>query len=162
MIYGPGPLTEGNILTYLLRRWCRTHLAALPAMGAPVWNFVFIDDVVDGLLLHLSKGAGEDFVLGGENRNLRELAETFRKVSGRRILVLPVPQTLFFLSSYLEDFQSRLRHTPPLVLPSTAGFFVCDWRLSSRKAETILGYSPRSLEEGLEETWKWMSRGLID
>src|SRR5690606_31279691 len=99
VIYGPGPLTEGNILTYLLRRWYCTRLAALPAMGRPVWNFVFIDDVVEGLVLHLSRGAGEDFVLGGDNRDLRELAETFRKVSGRRMLILPIPQTLFLLSS---------------------------------------------------------------
>lgn len=161
VIYGPGPLTEGNMLTHLLRRWWKTRLAPLPAMGEPVWNFVYIDDVVDGLVLHLLKGAGEDFILGGENRNLKRLAEEFRQISDRRIAILPVPQSLFFLSSYLEDFQSRLRGTPPLVLPSTSRFFVCDWRLSSRKAATRLGYSPRSLRKGMKATWEWMSRELI-
>lgn len=161
VVYGPGPLTEGNILTHLLRRWHGTHFAALPAMGEPVWNFIYIDDLVDGLLRHLLKGAGQDFVLGGENRSLRELAEVFRSVSDRRIVIIPMPSPLFYLSSYVEDLQSRMRGTPPLVLPSTSRFFVCDWKLSSRKAESLLKFSPRPLEEGMEATWEWMSRDLI-
>ena len=159
--FGPGPMTEGNILVRLLQRWKKLRLAALQRGGSMVWNFVFVEDVADGLMRCLKAPVGEDYILGGENRSIRGLFEAFRQVSGCRILSLGLPDPLFRAGAYLEDLTSRLGGFPPLVLPSTADFFLNDWQFSSEKASQQLGYQPLPLLEGLTETYRWMqSKGL--
>lgn len=156
VIYGPGPLTEGNIMAHLFRRWLKLRLAPLPLGGSPRWNFVFVGDVVDGLVSILEAPAGEDYILGGRDCSLRELAETLRDVSGRSITPVGLSGFLFRASSHLEDWAARIGRFPPLVLPSTAGFFLNDWQFSSGKASRELGYEPQPLEAGLKSTYEWM------
>ncbi|HSR52685.1 MAG TPA: NAD-dependent epimerase/dehydratase family protein [Acidobacteriota bacterium] len=156
VIYGPGPLTEGNIMARLLGRWASMRVAALQRGGRPVWNFVYVEDVARGLLSALEAPPGEDFILGGQDVSLNQLLGTFRQVSGRRILRLPLPDPVFRLGARLEDWTSRLVGFPPMVLPSTADFFLNDWQFSSEKAQSRLDYSPTPLAEGLQATWQWM------
>ena len=158
VVYGPGPVTEGNLLVRLLRRWKKLRVAALPRRGAPCWNFVFVDDVADALIRCLDTDPGEDFVLGGENRTLRDLHATFRRVSEVPIVPLGLPDGLFRAGALLEDWSARLRGASPLLVPSTADFFLRNWRFSSRKARMQLGYTPRSLDEGLGSTNRWMGQ----
>ena len=91
VVYGPGPITEGNLLVRLLRRWKKLRVAVLPGRGAPCWNFVYVDDVAEALVRCLDADPGEDFVLGGENRTLRDLHATFRRVSAAPIMPLRSP-----------------------------------------------------------------------
>jgi farnesol dehydrogenase len=161
VIYGPGPLTEGNIMAHLFRRWLRLRLAPLPLGGSPSWNFVFVGDVVDGLMKILVAPAGEDYILGGRDCSLRELAETLRDVSGRSIVPVGLSGFLFKASSYLEDWGARIGKFTPLVLPSTAEFFMNDWQFSSGKASRELGYEPRPLETGLKSTYEWMKEAKL-
>ena len=157
VVYGPGPMTEGNLLVRLLRRWKKLRMAALPGRGAPCWNFVYVDDVAEALIRCLDADPGEDFVLGGENRTLRDLWATYRRVAKVPIVPLGLPDGLFRAGARLEDWSARLRGTSPLLVPSTAEFFLRNWRFSSDKARAHLGYSPRSLEEGLISTNRWMA-----
>lgn len=156
VVYGPGPMTEGNLLVRLLRRWKKLRVAALPGRGAPCWNFVYVDDVAEALVRCLDADPGEDFVLGGENRTLRHLHAAFRRVSEVPILPLRLPDGLFRAGARLEEWSARLTGTSPLLVPSTADFFLRNWRFSSRKARLQLGYTARSLEEGLIRTNRWM------
>ena len=156
VVYGPGPMTEGNLLVRLLRRWKRLRVAALPGRGAPCWNFVYVDDVADALIRCLDADPGEDFVLGGENRTLGELFAAFRRVANVPIVPLRLSDGLFRAGARLEDWSARLLGTSPLLVPSTAEFFLRNWRFSSGKARTRLGYSARSLEEGLSRTNRWL------
>lgn len=156
VVYGPGPMTEGNLLVRLLRRWKKLRMAALPGRGAPCWNFVYVDDVADALIRCLDADPGEDFVLGGENRTLRDLWATYRRVANAPIVPLGLPDRLFRAAARLEDWSARLRRTSPLLVPSTAEFFLRNWRFSSDKARAHLGYSPRSLEAGLISTNRWL------
>lgn len=156
VIYGPGPLTEGNIMTHLFQRWELLRLAPLPDGGRPQWNFVYVDDVADGLARILDTPPGGDFVLGGMNCSLSDLHAAFGKVSAHHIRRIGLPGWCFKASAYLEDWGSRIGGFTPLVLPATADFFLNDWRFSSEKARTQLSYSPRTLEEGLQLTYAWM------
>ena len=149
-------MTEGNLLVRLLRRWKKLRVAALPGRGAPCWNFVYVDDVAEALVRCLEADPGEDFVLGGENRTLRDLHAAFRRISKVPILPLGLPDGLFRAGARLEDWSAWLRGTSPLLVPSTADFFLRNWRFSSRKARTQLGYETRSLEQGLDSTNRWM------
>lgn len=158
VIFGPGPMTEGNIMVRLMGRWASMRVAALQRGGRPVWNFVYVKDVARGLMAALKAPPGEDFILGGQDVSLNQLLDAFRQASGRRIVRLPLPDPVFRLGARLEDWASRLMGFPPLVLPATADFFLNDWQFSSHKAERQLRYSPRPLSEGLRTTWEWMQQ----
>lgn len=157
VVFGPGPLTEGNILIRLFQRWHKLRIAALPLGGAPIWNFVFVEDVVDGLMRSLQAPAGEEFILGGQDVSLRELCRLYREASDRRIAVLGLGPIPFKLGAHFEDVLSRITGSPPLVLPATVDFFLSNWRFSSDKARDGIGYSPRPLEQAMESTYRWMS-----
>lgn len=151
VIYGPGPLTEGNIMARLFQRWQLLRLAPLPDYGQPRWNFAFVEDVAEAITRCLRRPQGENFILGGSNCSLRELHAAFVRVTGRHILRVGLPATCFKASAYLEDWASRLGRFPPLVLPVTADFFLNNWQFSDEKARQQMGYSPRSLQEGLRQ-----------
>ena len=156
VIFGPGRLTEGNIMVHLFRRWLRFRLAPLPLGGKPVWNFVFVDDVVEGLLKVVDADPGEDFILGANNSSLLGLCQALGRLAGTNVKAIGLPAAIFKLSSYFEDYASRIGKFPPLVVPSTAGFFLNNWEFSSEKANRLLGYVPRELDEGLDYTIRWM------
>jgi nucleoside-diphosphate-sugar epimerase len=157
VVFGPGELTEGNIMVRLFQRWFSTRIATLPARGLVEWNFVYLDDLVTGLMNLLERPAGEDFILGGEDASLRSVAEQVRKVGGKRFFVVGLPDWAFRASCHLEDWSSRLLGEAPLVLPDTADFLLENWCFSSSKAQELLKYRPRPLFEGLEATCEWMN-----
>ncbi len=158
VIYGPGPLTEGNIMARLFQRWLMLHMAPLPLYGRPTWNFVYVEDVAQGLVRTLQAEPGEEFVLGGENCSLRQLCYRFRRASRSTIIPVGMPGMLFKTSAYLEDLASRIGGFPPLVIPSTADFFLNDWEFTSALAGSRIGYEPRSIDAGLESTAQWMKQ----
>lgn len=162
VIFGPGPLTEGNLMARLFRRWWRWRLAPLPGGGRPRWNFVYVDDVAGGLLACRKAPEGEDFILGGENCSLRELASKFREVSGRSMGVVGLSDPLFKSAAWLEDRASQWLGLTPLVVRETSEFFLHNWQFSSAKAQRQLDYRPRRLQEGLRATVLWMTESGID
>ena len=64
-VYGPGDHSElGNFIDQT--RTGKLRAKAFPQLG---FNLVYVDDVVDGILLALDKGkVGESYVLGGADR----------------------------------------------------------------------------------------------
>ena len=162
VVFGPGPLTEGNLMVHLFARWLKYRIAPLPGRGKPMWNFVFVDDVARGLVEVAEGSEGEDYILGGSNVSLSELAGTLRKVSNREFYPIGLPDKLFRLSCYAEDWASRAVGFQALALPQTSRFLLNNWQFSSSKARTELGYAPRSLKEGLDQTYRWMqTTGIV-
>ena len=161
VVFGPGPMTEGNMIVRLLVRWFRLGLAPLPGRGYPQWNFVYIEDVVEGLLSVADAFPEKDYILGGENLSLAELVDILNAVSVKHIWPLGLPNWLFRISCHGEDLFSRLFRFAPLVLPKTGEFLLKNWQFSSLKAKSELGYRPRPLEEALRQTYQWMRRNRI-
>jgi farnesol dehydrogenase len=161
VILGPGPVTEGNILARLFARWFRFGLATLPGRGFPIWNFVYVDDVVQGLLAVTDQSPGEDYILGGPNATLSELARLLNEISSKKLHILGLPNWLFRISCYGEDWASRMLRFKPLVLPETADFLINNWKFSSSKAKSELGYEPHELKTALELTYRWMKEVQI-
>lgn len=161
VVYGPGPLTEGNLLIRVFRQWLDLGIALLPRRGRAVWNFVHVEDVAVGIGAVLPRAPAGDYLLGGDNRSLAELVERLSRISGRRLRMISVPDWLFRLGARLEDRWASVRGRPPLVTPATAEFMFHHWAFSSDEAERDLGYRPRSLADGLADTWQWMVREKI-
>ncbi|MGE5361636.1 MAG: NAD-dependent epimerase/dehydratase family protein [Bacteroidales bacterium] len=149
VIYGAGPLTEGN----LLGRSIADHLARrLPGViGADrTWSFAFVDDVAMGHVAALESGTiGARYHLGGENLPQMRPFEIVRERTGRR-LPRRIPFAVAAALGLAEQARARVTASVPLLTLGTARILSHDWPLDSTLAVRDLGYQPRPLAQGLD------------
>jgi dihydroflavonol-4-reductase len=125
-------------------------------VDAPM-NFVDVEDVATGHLLACERGTpGERYILGAENRTWPQLIDRVAELSGvhRPIIVLPAG------IAKVARVREALGLPGPISAEAT-NLMGQDWRFSTDKARRELGYSPRPLDQTLQETIDWY-RELID
>ena len=149
VIYGPGPLTEGN----LLGRQLADHLAGkLPGViGADrIWSFSYVSDVARGHVAALEHGQpGSCYQLGGENATQMAPYEIVREMTGRA-LPRRLPAVAGTIVGALEEARVRLTGGTPLLTMKTVKVLTHDWPLDSAPAVRDLGYTMTPLRVGLE------------
>lgn len=165
VIYGPGELTEGNIVVRHVLDLVRGKLPALIGKPERTWNYVFVEDVVDGLkrvLAPPAQPAGRRYVLGGENVTQAEFYRLVGELTGAKIPKLRMPDLLAKTAGALQKAWSQLRGTTPPLTPDLVEIYRHDWAYRSDRAKTELGYAPRTLRQGMTETAAWLrSRGEL-
>ncbi|HKW77622.1 MAG TPA: NAD-dependent epimerase/dehydratase family protein [Candidatus Limnocylindria bacterium] len=139
-VYGPGDHSGfGGLLTSFSRG--RLPVLPFPELGL---NLAHVDDIADGVVLALDKGAvGRSYVMGGEIVRARDAFATLGRVLGR-----PAPR--WELPYWPLELAARVRPQLREVISSARG--VTFWAKDDR-ARRELGYSPRSLERGLAATY---------
>jgi len=156
-VYGPGPLTEANSVTRLIKIYLKYRLSLILNQGQEIGNYVYVDDVAKGLQLIMKKGrAGEDYILGGENVSLNEFYNTLEEVSERKASRLKISVPLALAVARLETMKARWLGLYPFITTSWVRTFLENWAFSHQKASEELGYEPRSLREGLRLTCEWL------
>ncbi|MEO1085431.1 MAG: NAD-dependent epimerase/dehydratase family protein [Acidobacteriota bacterium] len=157
VIYGPGEMTEGNIVVRHVLDLANKRLPAL--LGSPdrVWNYSFVEDVAAGTVDVLEKApAGGRYVLGGDNVTQGEFYRTVERVFRIKTPGLRMPNAVATLSGAMMKGWAQLTGGTPQLTPDLVEVYKHDWALSSEKAADELGYRPRSLEDGLSETFEWL------
>jgi len=151
VIYGPGVVSEGNLLGRLIKDHLRWRLPALVGPENP-WSFAYVDDIAAGHCAALEKGAsGARYVLGGENAPPRRAFEIVRDMTGRRPpLRMPFPAAMALGAA--EELRVTLFGGTPLLTRGAVEIFRHDWSLDSRDAQRDLGYTITPLEEGIRRT----------
>ncbi len=157
-LYGPGPMRTSNAVTKLIRDHLRGSWRVIPGDGKSVGNYVFTDDVIEGMTLALERGrTGERYLLGGSNSSLKGLFEKIEEVSGRKRRMAYVPTPLLITASYGMEGWASLTGRPPLITPNwVRKYLQNDWAVDCSKAEEELRYDPHSLEEGVRKTYEWL------
>ncbi len=161
VIYGPGELTEGNIVVRHLLDLVRRKVPV--RLGAPErrWNYAFVDDVAMGVRLALealrATGKGERFVLGGENVTQGDFYRTVGELTGVAMPTRRLPDGLATVLGVVEKGVAALRRVTPKLTPDLVEVYRHDWALDSSAAEERLGYRPRPLRAGLEQTLAWLT-----
>ncbi|MGC6419456.1 MAG: NAD-dependent epimerase/dehydratase family protein [Bradymonadia bacterium] len=131
-VYGPGCRPWGTQVEKLVETY---HVC----FGRIAFNFVHIDDLVDGLLLTTSheSAANESFNLGAETLELRRFHRYIAQQ--QRVKTFDVPQPIDHLIRHGIDlygrFSGEIRSTGYTQL----------FRYPHGKAERLLGYQPRHL-----------------
>ena len=148
VVYGPGDHSEiGNLIDQL-----RTGKLKMRMFPDSRWNFVFVDDVAEGIILAHDKGKiGESYLLGGE---LAAMDDLFTKVSerlGKKPPCMALPPAVARASAPLGPVIGPLMGFPPNMkeLVKTSDVTIT---FSDAKARSELGYAGRPLEAGLQET----------
>lgn len=144
-VYGPGDRSEvGSVL----RRASlgRLRAAALDEVGL---GFVHVDDEATGIAAAVDAGrAGESYVLSGPTMRLADAIAIAAAVNGHRRPRVRIPTAVLRAVTPVAD----LLGMPNLGEMISAGAGVTHWA-SSAKAERELGFRPRSVEQGLRDTF---------
>jgi dihydroflavonol-4-reductase len=147
-IYGPGDRSELGALIDQVARGKYT-IRAFPELG---FTMSYVDDVAEGVVLAQSQGKpGESYILGGEITRLGAVADAVADLTGHKRARLKVPSPVFRAATPFGPLLGRVTGTGPNlheVIRASKG--VTYWATSA-KAERELGYTPRSLEQGLRE-----------
>ena len=148
VVYGPGRLTEGN----LIGRMIGEHLAGrLPGLigGDRCWSFAYVDDVADAhvqaLLPRTDPG---EYLLGGENA---PPIRVFEMVKDRVGIPVPrrIPIPLAFATAALEEMRARATRRAPAITRGVVQIFRHDWSMNSGRSVEKLSYRIRPLAAGV-------------
>ena len=148
-VYGPGDHSEiGNFIDQI--RTGKMRAKVFPEMG---FNLVHVDDVADGVLLALDKGAaGESYILGGEVTRMDDLFTKTAAIVGRKPPKATLPPALMKLSAPLGPVIGPLMGFPPNLSEAIRASDGVTYWAKHDKAVRELGYAPRDLDTGLKQT----------
>ena len=153
VIYGPGPMTEGNLIAGTVDRYLAGKFPGLLGSDGQRWSFSFNADIVDAHPAALEHGnAIGEYVLEGDNRSLNTFFSPLSDLSGAKHPLRLLPIVLAKIIGIVELARARLYGRAPLIAPGVAEIFRHDWVYSSAKATQDLGHRITPLEEGLRMT----------
>lgn len=157
VIYGPGSLTEGNIVVRHLLDLAHGRLPALLGRPERRWNYVFVEDVAAGLEAALERAPiGGRYVLGGENVTQGRFYELVAEIGRIRVPVARMPHGVARLAGAAMKGWARWRGEVPRLTPDLVEIYRHDWAYDSSRAERELGYRPRPFADGLRATIDWL------
>jgi dihydroflavonol-4-reductase len=148
-VYGPNDPSEiGNMIEQT--RTGKLKLRMFPDAG---FNFIYVEDLADGILLALDRGRiGESYNIAGPQSTIGELVDRTAALSGRKPPRITMPPVLMKLAIPIGPLVGKLMGFPPnlaeLIRTSDGVTF---W-MTSDKARQELGIQTRDLETGLRQT----------
>ncbi|MBL1073665.1 NAD(P)-dependent oxidoreductase [Nocardia sp. 2] len=160
-VYGPG----SRPWTVLPVEMIKAGRFALPAMGNGVFSPVYVDDLVDGILLAAvhPDAAGQVFTLsGGAGVPCKEFFGHYYRMLGRRGPVL-LPSSALIPASGVVAGLARLARVKTELNPISLRYFTRTGTYSIAKARRVLGYEPAvDLSAGMDRTERWLAaRGVL-
>ncbi len=157
VIYGPGEMTEGNLVVRHLLDLAHRRLPALLGRPERRWNYAHVDDVASGLVAALERAPlGARYVLGGENVASAEFYRLVAEVGGLRVPSWRMPDMLAKTAGAAMKLGARLTGGTPRLTPDLVEIYRHDWAYDSSRAARELAYRPRGLREGLAATFAWL------
>jgi farnesol dehydrogenase len=163
VIYGPGDMTDGNIVARMVADHLNGRLPGLVGPADRRWSYAFVEDVAEGHALALERGkAGDRLVLGGENATLGQLFALVQEIAGAPPPRLRIPYGVASVLGRAQWLWAEATGHPPQLTHGEVGVFREEWACDSARAGRELGYEWRPLAEGLRETVRWLrASGLV-
>ncbi|VAI09657.1 unnamed protein product [Triticum turgidum subsp. durum] len=157
VIYGPGKLTTGNLVSRILIERFNGRLPGYIGDGYDRESFCHVDDVVSGHIAAMEKGrVGERYLLTGENLSFMHIFNMAANITNTKAPYFHVPLWLIEIYGWISVFISRITGKLPLISYPTVRVIRHQWAYSCDKAKRELGYNPRNLTEGLAEMLLWL------
>jgi nucleoside-diphosphate-sugar epimerase len=148
-VYGPGDETW----TLGPMRLLKAGLVVLPSHGRALLQPIYVEDLVDGILLALERGrTGESYLLcGARIVTVAEFFSHHARIVGRTWIPSMPAWMVRGIALLMEAIARLTGKTPPFT--RNAIHFIADYKstFSGGKAKAELGFEPHtSLEEGME------------
>ncbi len=160
VIYGPGPLTPGNLVGRTIRDFVAGRIPGILGPGDRRFCYAFVPDVVQGHLQALRTARnGERFILGGENWTLREVFRELERITGVSAPRREIPYFVAKAAGRFQRWRAALTGAEPEITDEVVEIYRHEWAYSSRRAEERLGYRITPLRTGLEATVRQLGEG---
>jgi NAD+-dependent farnesol dehydrogenase len=151
VIYGPGPVTEGNLVGRLMTDHMNGSLPGVIGADRP-WSYAFVDDVADAHVAALTHASpAREYALGGVNAPQMAIFEHLQRTRGRK-LPRRIPYAAATLVALIEEARTAAFEHTPLLTRGVVEIFRHDWSLDSEAARRDLSLRVTPLAEGLERT----------
>ncbi len=157
VIYGPGLLTEGNLVGGIVKDYLSDNLPGTIGPGDREWCYSYIDDVIEGHIAAMEKGEpGERYILGGDNRTMNELLDILEKKTGKEKPGAHLPYWLCYIFGLLYVLRAKIFGKKPRFTPGVVQIYRHAWAYSSKRAKEELDYQTTGLEEGIANLLEWI------
>src|SRR3954447_4488928 len=154
-VYGP----RSRAWALLPAQMIRDRRLALPDGGRGIFSPVYIDNLVDGVVLAAAapEASGQVLTLSdGVGIANRDFFAPYAELVGRRLQTMPTPLAL--AAAAVVERAARRRPGDNDVTPLALRYMLRRGTYSNAKARRVLGWTPRvSVEEGLVRTVDWLS-----
>lgn len=163
----PGPIYGPGDLRYLkLFRLAAIRSVPIPGNGKTLVNLVYVEDLVDLLILTAEKdeAVGEVFIgAGPESICIDELISSIATLLHRSSHIIHLPVAPFQLLGLLCEKLCTPFGIQPPVNRKSMDFFVKPRLFSSKKSRDVLGWEPQfGYQKGLASTVEWYRQeGLL-
>jgi dihydroflavonol-4-reductase len=147
--------------------WSRLIILAatgkLPAVPPGGGSFCHAAAVARAHVAAVEKGrAGENYILGGADASYRDMVRTLAGIVGRELVARTVPKLLFRSAGWSMGLLSWATGREPLVTPDAAEYLSATLVCRSDKAVRELGYAPATLQDMLEDSYRWLlAEGVV-
>ena len=156
IIVQPGQVYGPHDHSVASQQLALAHGGRLPYIGLPDTGlaWVHVHDLADGIVAALDRGRiGEAYSLAGECLRFDASIRIAARVGGRRPPRFALPTRLARLMAPINDAIGGFPGMPANVAETIrAGAGVTYWA-SHDKATRELGFAPRTLEQGVADTW---------
>ena len=157
VVYGPGELTDGNIIVKMIADQMNGRLPGIVGPGDRLWSYAFVEDVARAHVAALERGRkGERYLLAGDNATLTQVFAAASARAGRDLSPRKLPYGLSRLVGRAMWFWADLTGKMPDLTHQAVGIFEKHWAYRSDKAIRELGYRVRPLAEGIADTVDWL------
>ena len=157
VIYGPGELTDGNIVAKMLADRMNNRLPGIVGPGDRLWSYSFVDDVAQAHVAALEKGRkGERYLLAGDNATLNQVFAAASRRAGRDLTPRKLPFAVSRAIGRAMWLWADITGKMPDLTHQAVSIFEKHWAYKSDKAVSELAYRVRPLEEGIGSTVGWL------
>jgi dihydroflavonol-4-reductase len=135
----------------------------MPAYIDTGLNIVHVDDVAEGHVLALEKGAiGQRYVLGGENMALKDILRLVADVVHRRPPFIRLPEAVVWPVALVMEKLADITGIAPMMTRDHLKMARKKMYFSSAKAKAELGYAPRPVRSAVEDAVSWFrANGML-
>lgn len=123
------------------------------------YDFVDVRDVVAGILSACHYGvAGECYILSGHYVSVADLLKMITQAAGRKPIKTFLPMWLAKLTAPLSELYYSIKKQPPLYTGYSLYTLESNAQFSHAKASKELNYSPRPIQDTIDDTVNWLKR----
>lgn len=156
-VYGPG---DPSLVGELMHRF---YLGQFPVLPGPDFKITYahVEDIAEGHILAATKGKpGESYILTGPAIALGDAARIWADVTGRPAPVLGIPSHFLRPFAPLMGSLSSMISLPPMFSEEAIKVLSASYTARSDKAREELGWEPRPMRQGFQETFEAIAKTL--
>ncbi len=154
LLLGPGDRNQsstGDVVLYLKKK--------IPGQMPGGMSFVDVRDTADAFIAAMDKApVGETYLLGAANMSISDFLKRLEEITGIPRPKLPIPGKAAVLGARFLDRTMKTFGKKAEVDPVSVEMAQYYWYIDSTKAEEELDWQPRSPNETLRDTVRWIRK----